>query len=157
MRANVKNVYSCLLGTAALLAGCAAEPEETYEVTELELGSCADDTWTKSGSAMDALLVQTQGNDLLVRACDSAGCQPMSPTRFAWNVDRWSGADGGAFLDGGGCLLVHVDATALLDGGDLVIEAMKWTSIADACTVEAVEAMRARPCDLRTRIIAVAR
>lgn len=159
MRADVKNMGSSLRVVAvasALLVGCAAEPEDTYAVTGLELGSCTGDTWMTSATAMQSVVVETQGDDIVVSACDALSCDPMSPTRFAWNVDRWSGADGGAFLDAGGCVLVQVDATARLDGSDLVIETARWSSIADTCTIDAAEALRARPCDSRTRIHAVA-
>ena len=145
-----------IAAASALLVGCAAEPDETYVVTGLEVGSCAADTWTTGDAAMDSVLVREQGTDLIVSACGSLGCEPMSPTRFAWNVDRWSGEEGGAFLDTGGCVLVHVDATARLEGSELVIETSRWTSIADTCTLDAVEALRARPCDTRTRLHAVA-
>lgn len=139
----------------ALLVGCAAEPEDTYVVTGLEVGTCTTDTWVSSDAAMQSLVVQTQGEDLVVSACDAGNCEPLPPTHFAWSVDGWSGEDGGAFLDAGGCVLVHVNATARLEGSELVIETSRWTSIADTCTLDAATALSARPCDSRTRLHAV--
>ncbi len=152
----MKSCLRVIAAASVLAVGCAAEPEETYEVTGFELGSCTADTWVSGDAAMQSLVVETHGEDLVVNACDGGHCSPLSPTRFAWNVDGWSGEDGGAFLDAGGCVLVHVNATARLEGSELVIETSRWTSIADTCTLDAATALRARPCDSRTRLHAVA-
>lgn len=173
MRANAKNVVikvglRAVVGAAALVAGCASEDADTkelragtYAVTGLELGSCAEDSWIESGTSTESLVIEVTGDDVTISGC-SAGttglsCTPTSPARYAWSDMLWRGEDGGAYLVESGCLLVHVDATARLEGGELVIETARWSEVSsNACTLDAVTAMRARPCDGKSRLYAVA-
>jgi hypothetical protein len=172
MAANVKNMGSwhgalcALVGASALLAGCAAdEPtqngdendlrEGSFAVTSLDLGSCANDTWVKGATTTPTISVEVQGEEYVVKSCTDGGqCTPMSPARFAWNVDRWEGADGGAYLVESGCLLVALEATLRLDGSDLVIETKSWSAeLANgSCTYDEIVAMRAGACATRTRL-----
>ena len=175
MTANGKNVsvwtagLCALVGASTLLAGCATDEaddtglrEGTYTVTGLELGSCANDTWFTANTTTTSLEIQAHDDAFVVSACTELGgslaCVASSPSRYAWSIDRWRGEDGGAFLAESGCRLLYIDATARLDGGELVIEAARWTSdvATGACTVDAVTAMREQPCEGRTRLRAVA-
>lgn len=162
MRANGKNAVfrvglGAVVGAAALLAGCATEEPDTkelragtYAVTGLELGSCAEDSWIESGTATESLVIEGTGADVTISACSGGpsdlSCTPTSPARYAWGDSLWRGQDGGAYLVEAGCLLILVDATARIEDGELVIETSRWSEVSsNACTLDAVTAMRARP------------
>jgi hypothetical protein len=158
-----RNALFALMGASALLVGCTSQEDEalqpgTYAITGVDLGSCATETWTKSSTPATSIVVEANGDAFTLKACTDAGCSPTAPSNYAWDADAWTGADGGAYLQESGCLLMYVAATAGIDrDGALVIESTRWVSslAGGTCTFDEVLAMASGPCEARTRLTAI--
>jgi hypothetical protein len=153
----------CVVASAGALVGCTSDDsdsglrEGTFAVSSMDLGSCSDDLWTTSRTTTTSIVIETNGEQFMVKACtEGQSCVPSSPSDFVWTVDQWKGEIGGAYLIEGGCLLNYVNATAQISDGELVIESTRWSSqlASGSCTYAEVLAMSEGPCSGRTRLIA---
>jgi hypothetical protein len=165
MTANKKIVGLCsFVAAGALAAGCTTEVTTPdleagrYDVMGLELGGCADSApLVQSSTPMRSIVVDAIGDGFVFSACTDSGCALTSPSQYTWRDDKWVAETGGAYLVDTGCLLLHVSATARIENGELVVETTRWTNelTSGACTIAEVTAMFERPCDVRSRVLAV--
>ena len=165
MQANMKNAALCsFVAMCALLAGCTTEvTDETPELEEgrfdvmgLELGNCATAPLVASSTSMRSIVIDVLGDGFVFSACTDSGCAPTTPSSYTWQNNKWVGETGGAFLTDSGCLLLHVSSTAEIVDGQLQVESTSWTEqTTGSCTAADVTAMFERPCDLKSRVVAV--